>query len=175
MNRECTFAEFMAIMKAHLYQQTNLYSHVYHLNFPDFYDRISQKKVREMCDAERDKFLKSQEFEKGAQQKFREMKYQKMTAKEIYKLVDCLEDTMDLWSYGHNTADIPLHNLFIPTKTTLMTKPKLVEAEDELGWRLVDRKDKKTTMPRIHPTMPLSPLKGVPLQPNTFLGRDQNI
>jgi len=49
-----------------------------------------------------------------------------------------------------------------------MTKPKLVEAEDEHGWRLINPHDKKTTIPRINPAGPLNPLKGVPLEPNMY-------
>ena len=75
---------------------------------------------------------------------------------------------MDFWTVGRDFMEIPTHNLFIPTKTTLMTKPKFVEAENELGVRLIDRDDKKTTTPKIDPIAPLNPLKGIRLQPNTF-------
>ena len=87
--------------------------------------------------------------------------------KKTFTLVDCLEEVMDIWNFGRNFNDIPNSNLFIPTKTTLMTKPKFIEAEDELGFRLIDKDDKKTTTPRIDPTKPLNPLKGVKLMPNT--------
>lgn len=96
------------------------------------------------------------------------MQYEKMVQKKIFTLVDCLEEVMDFWTFGRNHWDIPTHNLFIPTKTTLMTKPKFVTAEDELGVRLIDRDDKKTTTPKIDPVAPLNPLKGIRMAPNKF-------
>jgi hypothetical protein len=75
---------------------------------------------------------------------------------------------MDLWHFGRNPFDMPVHNLYIPVKTTLMMKPKFVKGEDELGWRLIDRHDKTKTTPRIDPIAPLNPLKGVPLSPNLY-------
>lgn len=89
-----------------------------------------------------------------------------MVQKSVFTLVDCLEEAMDLWHFGKNWFELPTHNLYIPVKTTLMMKPKLTQGEDEFGWRLIDRHDKKTTTPRIHPTQPLNPLKGVSLAPN---------
>lgn len=112
------------------------------------------------------KFLASDKFAKACQQKYREMQYGKMVQRKIFTLVDCLEEVMDLWHFGKSWFDLPTHNLFIPTPTTLMMKPKFNQAEDEFGWRLIDRHDKKTTIPRINPTGPLNPLKGVKLQPN---------
>ena len=91
-----------------------------------------------------------------------------MVDKQIFTLVDALEETMDLWHFGKHYFEWPTHNLYIPVQTTLMMKPKFISSEDELGWRLIDRNDKKTTTPRIHPTQPLNPLKGVRLSPNKF-------
>ena len=94
-----------------------------------------------------------------------------MINKQIFTLVECLEEAIDLWHFGRNTFEMPVHNLFIPTKTTLMMKPKFVQSEDELGWRLIDRNDKHKTTPRINPTGPLNPLKGAALSPNFYKER----
>jgi len=170
MNRECSFAEFLNVMKAFMTQTTR------HNRFR-FKFRIRKRDRNPVADLERKKridqivtaYLASPKFEQAAQEKFRKLQYSKMVDKKIFTLVDCLEEVMDLWSYGPNFWDLPTHNLFIPTKTTLMMKPKFIEAEDELGWRLIDRNDKKTTTPKIDPTAPLNPLKGIKLMPNNLM------
>jgi hypothetical protein len=83
----------------------------------------------------------------------------------LFTLVECLEETMDLWSYGRNLFEVPTHNVYIPVKTTLMSRPKFIETEDELGVRLINRNDKSTTTARINPLAPLNPLKGIKLSP----------
>lgn len=47
-----------------------------------------------------------------------------------------------------------------------MPKPKFNDSDDQLGIRLIDRNDKKTTTPRIDPIAPLNPLKGIKISPN---------
>lgn len=89
-----------------------------------------------------------------------------MVHRKLFTLVDCLEETMDLWAYGRRVFDIPVHNTYIPVKTTLMPKPKLSSTTDELGIRYIDKNDKKTTTPRINPVAPLNPLKGVKISPH---------
>ena len=91
------------------------------------------------------------------------MQYVKMVHRKLFTLVDCLEETMDLWAYGRRVFEIPVHNSYIPVKTTLMPRPKLSSTTDELGTRYIDKDDKKTTTPRINPVGPLNPLKGVRL------------
>lgn len=44
-----------------------------------------------------------------------------------FKLVDALEDTVDMWHYGRNMWQWPKHNLFIPSKYTIMPKPNLLD------------------------------------------------
>ena len=110
-------------------------------------------------------FLRSEVFEKAAKQRFMEVQYANLTERKLFTLVDCLEETMDLWSYGRNIFEVPTHNVYIPVKTTLMSRPKFIETEDELGVRLINRNDKSTTTPRINPLAPLSPLKGIKLTP----------
>lgn len=89
-----------------------------------------------------------------------------MVHRKLFTLVECLEETMDLWAHGRKLFDMPVHNIYIPVKTTLMPKPKFDETEDEMGIRLIDRNDKKTTTPRINPVAPLNPLKGVRMSPS---------
>lgn len=168
MNRECTYAEFLNIMKAFITQRTreNRYRLKFRLRRWQRHNPLNDEKRKKRIDQIVQKFIASEKFEQKAQKKFRKLQYEKMVNKKIFTLVDCLEEVMDLWTIGRNFNDIPNSNLFIPTKTTLMTKPKFIEAEDEMGFRLINRDDKKTTTPRIDPTLPLNPLKGVKLMPN---------
>lgn len=53
-----------------------------------------------------------------------------MVNRERFKLVDCLEETMDLWTFGRKIFDMPVHNVYIPVKTTLMPKPKFNDSDD---------------------------------------------
>lgn len=110
-------------------------------------------------------FLRSEIFEKAAKQRYMEEQYARLVERKLFTMVDCLEETMDLWSYGRNLFEIPTHNVYIPVKTTLMSRPKFIETEDELGVRLINRNDKSTTTPRINPLAPLNPLKGIKMSP----------
>lgn len=54
MNRECTFAEFMAITKAYLHQICNLNYMTTKLDFSDYFDKYTEKEVRQMMAEERE-------------------------------------------------------------------------------------------------------------------------
>lgn len=178
MNRECTYLEFLAIMRASILQDSKKYKFSLddydHEGLPGSGDdeitddsdddtgATEKKESKSM-----DEFLRSEVFEKAAKQRFMEVQYANLTERKLFTLVDCLEETMDLWSYGRNIFEVPTHNVYIPVKTTLMSKPKFIETEDELGVRLINRNDKSTTTPRINPLAPLSPLKGIKLSPRS--------
>jgi hypothetical protein len=54
--------------------------------------------------------------------------------KEWYKLVDCLEEVSNFWSYGRDWATMPAYNTYMPTRTHLMDKPDMLDGEkDDLG------------------------------------------
>lgn len=178
MNREATYAEFLAIMRSSILEDSKQYKYELHsYDHNDLDDKDSGSEDEEIGPNKKERknfkqFLKSELFEKGAKQKFNEMQYSMMTRRKIFKLVDCLEETMDLWSYGRNFKEMPVHNAYIPVKTTLMAKPKFDDTDDEFGIRLIDRHDKTTTTPRINPLAPLSPLKGIRMSPSKGVPRN---
>jgi hypothetical protein len=54
--------------------------------------------------------------------------------KKWFTLVDALDDTIDMWGYGRNMYDFPVHNSYVPVRHTIMPKPNLTD-NDELGFR----------------------------------------
>jgi hypothetical protein len=68
-------------------------------------------------------------------------------------LVDALEDATDFWNYGHNYVEFPTYNLYIPTKNTLIQRPKMSDdAADETSYRY--------NLNRLSPYHYLNTLKG---------------
>lgn len=55
--------------------------------------------------------------------------------KEIYSLVEALEDFTDYWTLGITMRKMPLHGAYIPVRTNIMTRPKFrnYDLDDELG------------------------------------------
>ena len=78
--------------------------------------------------------------------------------KEWYKLVDCLEDVTNFWSFGRDLVKMPSYNTYMPTKTHLMDKPDMMDGEnDDLGYRF--------NLNRVSPQGYLSTLKGFKMSP----------
>jgi len=78
--------------------------------------------------------------------------------KEWYKLVDCLEDVTNFWSYGRDLVTMPTYNTYMPTKTHLLDKPDMMDGEnDDLGYRF--------DLNRVSPQGYLSTLKGFKMSP----------
>jgi hypothetical protein len=78
--------------------------------------------------------------------------------KEWYKLVDCLEDVTNFWSYGRDLVTMPTYNTYMPTKTHLLDKPDMMDGErDDLGYRY--------NLNRLSPQGYLSTLKGFKMSP----------
>ena len=84
--------------------------------------------------------------------------------KEVYKLVDALEETIDFWRVDGDMFRMPLENTYIPVRNTIMKKPNLLDQDletDELGYRYNDYENDKTmTRRRFHPLEQLNPLRG---------------
>ena len=46
----------------------------------------------------------------------------------MYKLVDCLEETIDFWHVDESDLfRMPLYNTYIPVRNTIMKKPNLLD------------------------------------------------
>lgn len=55
---------------------------------------------------------------------------------EWFKLVDALDDTVDMWHYGRNMFNWPTHNTFLPSKYTIMPKPNLLDKKfDDMSFQ----------------------------------------
>lgn len=78
--------------------------------------------------------------------------------KEWYKLVDCLEEVSNFWSYGRDWATMPTYNTYMPTRTHLMDKPDMLDGEkDDLGYQM--------NLNRLSPFYYLNTLKGNKMMP----------
>jgi hypothetical protein len=78
--------------------------------------------------------------------------------REWYKLVDCLEDVSDFWSYGRDFTTMPTYNTYMPTRTHIMDKPDMMEPEkDDLGYQM--------NLNRVSPYSYLNTLKGYKMLP----------
>jgi len=75
-----------------------------------------------------------------------------------FKLVDALEEVTNFWSYGRNFTDMPTYNTYVPTKTHVLEKPDMLDADhDDLGYRF--------NLHRLSPTGYLNTLKGYKMLP----------
>lgn len=72
-------------------------------------------------------FVKSDIFVKECRQHYARAVHEGLANKEVYKLVDALEDTMDFWNYGKHISDIPIANSYIPVRNTIMKKPNMLD------------------------------------------------
>ena len=84
-----------------------------------------------------------------------------MAHKEIFKLVDALETTMQFYDLGNYPFHMPVQNSYIPVRHTNMKKPNLLDEDiedDELGYQF-QKPDDVTTRRRISMHEQLSPLR----------------
>jgi len=61
-----------------------------------------------------------------------------LVSKDVYKLVDALEETIDFWRIDGDIFRMPVTNTYIPVRNTIMKKPNLLDQDlesDELGYR----------------------------------------
>ena len=88
--------------------------------------------------------------------------------KEWYKLVDCLEEVTNFWSYGRDFATVPTYNVYMPTRTHIMDKPDMMDGEkDDLGYKM--------NLNRVSPFFYLHTLKGNKMLPKPAERRTVNL
>ena len=83
-----------------------------------------------------------------------------LLGKEVYTLVECLEQCMDWGGIGRDPYHFPIHNAYVPVRHTLMPLPDLSNKDDEMGYRYRNVADKTKPTEPINPVGQLSPLKG---------------
>jgi len=69
---------------------------------------------------------------------------------------------MDFWNVGNSMFHVPLQNVYIPVRNTIMKKPNLFDEDhehDEMGYMFNNYDDKTKTRERISPMEQLSPLR----------------
>lgn len=75
-----------------------------------------------------------------------------------YKLVDCLEDVSNYWSFGRNYTSMPTYNTFMPMRYHVLDKPSMLDGDkDDLGFQFRAH--------RISPAGYLNTLKGNKMMP----------
>lgn len=148
MNRQCEFHEFMAIMRAALIEQAKT---------PGF--RFDAVKQTEDDDNEyrAESFVLTEAFEEEMRELYQQTLTDYLLKKEWFKLIDCLEETVNFWSYGRDIARAPLHGSYIPVRHTIMPKPRMDPTNDELDYRF--------NLHKLGPTEQLNPLKSYKMSP----------
>ena len=76
-------------------------------------------------------------FIKECRKKFAEHVQLHLARKEIFKLVDALETTMEFYDLGNHPFHMPVANTYIPVRHTIMKKPNLLDEDiedDEIGY-----------------------------------------
>jgi hypothetical protein len=73
-------------------------------------------------------------FEKECRDIFERKVQDALINKKWYTLIEVLDDTIDMWAYGRNMYDFPLHNSYVPVRHTIMPKPNLTD-NDDIGFR----------------------------------------
>lgn len=73
-------------------------------------------------------------YEKECRDLYEKSVQEALLDKKWFTLVDALDDTIDMWGYGRNMYDFPVHNSYVPVRHTIMPKPNLTD-NDELGFR----------------------------------------
>lgn len=75
-----------------------------------------------------------------------------------YKLVDCLEEQTNFWSYGRDFTTMPTYNTYVPTRTHILNKPDMLDADhDDLGYQF--------NLSRVSPMSYHNTLKGYKMMP----------
>ena len=158
MNRPAEFHEFLAIQRQHMIEESHTpeFEHQFRrevlneLNRKNFRDPqkegdysinqedLAEYKERKSCIDTVEEFVVSDLFIKDCRQRYSEKVQTALLEKETYKVVEALEETMDFWRVGRHMFHMPIHNVYIPVKNTIMKKPNLLNQDlesDELGYR----------------------------------------
>lgn len=81
--------------------------------------------------------------------------------KEVYTLVECLEETVDFGQLGVDARETPIANTYIPVENTIMKKPDLTRGADmDFGIQYYDYdKNRDLTKQKFGPLDTLNPLR----------------
>lgn len=126
MNRQCEFDEFLRIVREAAVEEmeTPKFQHKY----LDDVERPGKPQLIEI--------VESQLFEAEARNIYEEKVQSALVRGEWFKLVDALDDTVDMWHYGRNMWNWPTHNIFLPSRYTIMPKPNLLDKKfDDLSFQ----------------------------------------
>mmetsp|Transcript_45883 Transcript_45883/g.33642 ORF Transcript_45883/g.33642 Transcript_45883/m.33642 type:complete len:133 (+) Transcript_45883:178-576(+) len=98
-------------------------------------------------------------------QKFNVVVKDSLLRKQIYKLVDALEDSTDMINFGRSPYHFPMVNFVFPTRYHIVPIPNLrQDGKDKLPYFLNEQ--------RPSPFMTLNPLKRSALPYEDSLGKD---
>ena len=100
-------------------------------------------------------------FIKQCRKKFAGYVQRHLADRDIFKLVDALETTMEFYDLGNHPFHMPIANSYIPVKHTIMKKPNLLDEDietDEIGYQF-QKPDDVTTRRRIGMHQQLTPLR----------------
>ena len=71
-----------------------------------------------------------------------------MMEKTHFKLVEALEQNVDVWSLGRDKWEVPLHNIYVPVRHTIMPRPSMNDTKaDELAYRYSKPDDDRPANP----------------------------
>ena len=149
MNRQCEFSDFMGIMRAALIDQSK---------DPGFrwkhgLDGEDEGDVLPMED-----FVLSEEFETEMVKLYQTTLRDHLIDKKYFKLIDCLEETVNFWTYGREIAKPPPSGgIYTPVRHTIMPKPKMNARDDEFDYRY--------NLHKLSPVSQLSSLKAYKMSP----------
>ncbi len=156
MNRQVEFEEYKGIMKA---------SFLAECKNPYF---LWKNKMLpwELANANEnltpDTFVTSEYFELEMRKEYQRKVKEYLLDREWFKLVDCLEEATNFWSFGRDFATMPTYNTYMPTKTHLLSKPDMLDGDnDDLGYRF--------NVNRVSPSEYLNTLKGYKMLPKANL------
>lgn len=155
MNKQVEFDEYKEIMKAAFLEECKNPYFNWKNNYPDW-EYVDQNEILTP-----DNFVASEFYDMEMRKEYAKTVKTYLLNKEWYSLVECLEDVCNFWSYGRNFATMPTYNTFMPTKTHLMDKPDMFDAEnDDLGYRF--------NAQRLSSSGYLSTLKGFKMLPKAL-------
>jgi len=158
MNRQVELAEFISITRQAVLEEVAQ---------PDFMFKNRLEGEEQKLPLE---FINSPFFDSEVTKEYQRKTQDALLQRKVFKLVEALEENMDVWSLGLNHYDVsPNNNHYIPVRHTIMPKPDLLDSKsDQLLYRFNDRKrdGESHTETRINPNAKLNPLKGYNMGPD---------
>ena len=156
MNSEIHFDEFLNIMRAAAIEESQSPEFLHRHSPKRDYFELDESVEKELQEKERilgqqngqaklmnhefKKKLKSSAyemimspfFEQEARKKFVEKQQNCLLKQKYFTKVDCLDDTIDMFMYGRNKWTLPAHNAYIPVRHTILPKPNLAAAAEDI-------------------------------------------